>query len=187
MHIPPVSTLCLPGQSPRLRLRPQELRSALCQRCWAMQSSQQQSAINFRKVKASCRLHETALVPVAQTATPQSQSAVSQQGTHAILLYFPRQLTVKWVDLQGGTYQALAYSLPECCHLLLQDTFCDIEGQQQPPTGMSVRQKLARLVAHEPLLSATIFGVMLGILAGSLIRLGKPSSKAIDLIGEART
>ena len=61
----------------------------------------------------------------------------------------------------------------------------DIESQQQTQTKHSTRHKLVKLVAHEPLLSATIFGVLLGVLAGSLIRLGKPSSKAIDLVGRS--
>ena len=43
------------------------------------------------------------------------------------------------------------------------------------------------MLASEPLLLATIFGVLLGILAGSLLRLGKLSSKTIDLIGKSHS
>ncbi|KAL3151463.1 hypothetical protein ABBQ38_012464 [Trebouxia sp. C0009 RCD-2024] len=55
--------------------------------------------------------------------------------------------------------------------------------QQHVQKESTLHQKVKGMLACEPLLLATIFGVLLGILAGSLIRLGKPSSKAIDLIG----
>ena len=53
------------------------------------------------------------------------------------------------------------------------------------PKQFSMHKKMKAMLAYEPLLLATILGVLLGILAGSLIRLGKPSSKAIDLLGKA--
>lgn len=66
----------------------------------------------------------------------------------------------------------------------LQDDAGSAEPQQHAQKQFdTLHQKVKGMLACEPLLLATIFGVLLGILAGSLIRLGKPSSKAIDLIG----
>lgn len=65
----------------------------------------------------------------------------------------------------------------------LQDDAGGAGLQQHVQKESTLHQKVKGMLACEPLLLATIFGVLLGILAGSLIRLGKPSSKAIDLIG----
>lgn len=65
----------------------------------------------------------------------------------------------------------------------VQEDVSSAELQQQVQKQPSLHQRVKAMLAHEPLLLATIFGVLLGILAGSLIRLGKPSSKATDLIG----
>lgn len=59
----------------------------------------------------------------------------------------------------------------------------DHQSTQQPTPNHSLRKRLKRMMLHEPLLTATILGVLLGILSGSLIRLSRPSSKATDLIG----
>ena len=87
------------------------------------------------------------------------------------------------------------YNCLHCCitsHftcMSLQD-HTDDQGSQESPhnrnrhEGGTILQKLISMALHEPLLTATIAGVLLGVLFGSLIRLSRPSSKAVDLIGK---
>lgn len=89
------------------------------------------------------------------------------------------------VSLQKPMFEAArSRQLSLTHHLGLQGADNHTQHQEQVQKHLSLQQRVKAMLACEPLLLATIFGVLLGILAGSLIRLGKPSSKAIDLIGK---
>ena len=91
------------------------------------------------------------------------------------------------VSFQNATLRQAALSDSPDRNGLLQDDENHAQVEEQVQKRFSFQRRVTALLACEPLLLATIFGVVLGVLAGSLIRLGKPSSKAIDLVGKHMT
>ena len=73
-------------------------------------------------------------------------------------------------------------------HYVVENPPSPVRALPLSPASKAISShRLRRLFLHEPLLTATIFGVVMGILLGSTVRLATPSSKAIDLVGTAWT
>lgn len=117
------------------------------------------------------------LDPHRLIGTSQDSSESSWSESMAI----PSEVCLKSCDL--------LMSLPADCgplHLLQSGITndADAESPYNPVSAQSLPARFKALVLHEPLLAATVLGVFLGILLGSCIRLARPTSNAIDLIGD---